>query len=339
MTSKILFRSFLITFTIAFQLLTGKQLHAQQKFYYIDKFATAGGDTINNCKIGYRTLGKLNSDSSNVIIYPTWFGGTSGHLKSLIKPERFVDTTRYFVIAIDALGNGVSSSPSNYAGAKSFPVITISDMVRSQFILLSSHFGLKGIYGAIGGSMGGMQVFEWVCAYPSFIEKAVIYVSTPEPTTNDLLQWNLRLNVIETYESLNASEKQISKTLKMISDLTARSPDYLNEKISFEDFDLHLEKYDSEPNKIFTAANNKCQIEAMLSHSIYTDDRIKTLPWNSTEIMFIVSDTDRLVHPHNTIEFAEKYGYELHVLKNNCGHLAIGCEIERCSELIRSFFK
>jgi homoserine O-acetyltransferase len=329
-----------IFFQVLFVILTlsSTSLSAQQQFFTIEKFVTEQNDTIFNCKVGYRTFGEIDNDSGNVIIYPTWFGGTSKNLVSLINPERFIDTSKYFVIAIDALGNGVSSSPSNYNELNKFPSITIYDMVKSQYLLLTRNFGLTKIYGAIGGSMGGMQVFEWAASFPNFIQKAVAYVSTPQPTPNDLLQWYLRKDIIEKFQDLNASENQIQNSLRIISDLIARSPEYLNEKIEFESFEEYIQKYKTQSSTSFTVSNYKCQIEAMLAHDIYRNNRLENYSWSDIKMMFIVSQTDRLVHPVNTIQFAIKNSFEYHVLENNCGHLAIGCELNRCSELIRNFF-
>ena len=38
------------------------------------------GETLQDCKIGYRTAGTLNADKSNVLLVPTWFTGASGDL-------------------------------------------------------------------------------------------------------------------------------------------------------------------------------------------------------------------------------------------------------------------
>lgn len=84
-----------------------------QRYAEFGDFTLESGEVIENCRIGYRTYGELNSDSSNAVLFPTWFGGRSGHLASLIGPDKVVDSTRFFVIAVDAFGNGVSSSPSN----------------------------------------------------------------------------------------------------------------------------------------------------------------------------------------------------------------------------------
>jgi|AP45_3_1055517.scaffolds.fasta_scaffold182318_2 homoserine O-acetyltransferase len=66
-----------------------------------------------------------NADGSNAILFPTWFGGTSGQLLGVWSP--WIDTDRFFLVIVDALGNGVSTSPSNSAAqpGQSFPQIGI----------------------------------------------------------------------------------------------------------------------------------------------------------------------------------------------------------------------
>ena len=168
---------------------------SEQQYAELGNFKLVSGESIYNCKIGYRTFGVLNADKSNAVLYPSWFGGKSESLANLIGPNKVVNSDKYFVIAVDALGNGVSSSPSNceYQSNKNFPEITIKDMVNSQYRLLTEHLKIKKLYGMIGGSMGGMQVFEWIVSYPDFMEKAIAYVGSPKLTSFDL----------STYGSLN----------------------------------------------------------------------------------------------------------------------------------------
>ena len=66
--------------------------------------------------VGYRTAGTAQCrDASNAVLVAPWFQGTSGQLAWQIGPGKLVDTSKYFVIMVDALGNGVSSSPSTSA--------------------------------------------------------------------------------------------------------------------------------------------------------------------------------------------------------------------------------
>jgi len=150
-------------------------------------------ETLPNCEVGYRTAGTLNADKSNVIIFLTWFTGTSGDLLKyeLIGPGKLTDTDRYFVIAIDALGNGVPSSPSTSIRqpGTQFPDISIDGMVKLQYILLTNHLGINHVLAVTGISMGGMQTFQWIGQHPKFMEKAVPIEGSPRMTSYDLLQW------------------------------------------------------------------------------------------------------------------------------------------------------
>jgi homoserine O-acetyltransferase len=103
----------------------------------IGDLKVAGG-TIIDCKLGYRMFGKLNADKSNAVVWLTWFGGTS---RDIANPTNWnaVDTTRHCLIVIDALADGVSSSPSNSVKqhGRSFPVFTAADLIESQHVLLT----------------------------------------------------------------------------------------------------------------------------------------------------------------------------------------------------------
>src|SRR3954453_5381929 len=98
-----------------------------QQFASLGDFKLGSGEVIRDCRIGYRTFGTLNADKSNVVLFTTWAGGTTEQLKSNIGPGRVVDSTKFFVVAVDALGNGVSSSPSNskLQPRMSFPKFTL----------------------------------------------------------------------------------------------------------------------------------------------------------------------------------------------------------------------
>ena len=83
------------------------------KFAPLGDFRLESGETIRNLQMGYRTIGTLNADKSNAILWPTWFTGTSEQLLQFVGPEKLLDTSKYFVILVDALGDGATSSPSN----------------------------------------------------------------------------------------------------------------------------------------------------------------------------------------------------------------------------------
>src|SRR5512146_151039 len=80
----------------------------EQKFASLSDFKLVSGEVIKDCRIGYRTFGQMNADKSNVVVFPTWFGGTSEELwRYHIAADKTIDPAQYYVIAIDALANGV----------------------------------------------------------------------------------------------------------------------------------------------------------------------------------------------------------------------------------------
>jgi homoserine O-acetyltransferase len=58
-----------------------------------------------------------------------------------------------------------------------FPVITISDMVRLQKMLID-HLEIPRLLAVTGGSMGGMQALEWAVAYPDRVVAAIPIATT-----------------------------------------------------------------------------------------------------------------------------------------------------------------
>ena len=137
MISHYLHRALQICFSI--QLLSIGVVAQEQQFASLGDFKLRSGEVIRDCRIGYRTFGTLNEQRSNAIVFPTWASGTTEQLKSNIGPSRLVNSEKHFVIAIDALGNGVSSSPSNskLQPRMSFPTFTLRDAVETQHVLLT----------------------------------------------------------------------------------------------------------------------------------------------------------------------------------------------------------
>ena len=122
-----------------------------QKFATFNECRLTSGQVIAPCRIGYRTYGTLNDDKSNALLVPTWFTGTSAEHAYLASPD-LLSPESYFIVMVDALGNGVSISPSNSKTQPDgqFPQITIADMVDSQHRLLTEVMGIQSLHGVVG---------------------------------------------------------------------------------------------------------------------------------------------------------------------------------------------
>jgi len=90
-----------------------------------------------------------------------------GWWDTMIGPGKAFDTDRYFVISSNVIGGCRGSTGPSSVNLEtgvpyglSFPVVTISDMVRAQAQLLD-FLGIERLLCVSGGSMGGMQSLEW----------------------------------------------------------------------------------------------------------------------------------------------------------------------------------
>ena len=142
------------------------------------------GVALSPVTVAYQTYGTLNADRTNAVlichaltgdqfaaeIHP--ITGKSGWWSMIIGSGKPIDTDRYFVICANVLGGCMGSTgplETNPATGKpwilDFPVITVGDMVRAQKLLID-HLGIEKVFCVIGGSMGAMQVLQWVADYP-----------------------------------------------------------------------------------------------------------------------------------------------------------------------------
>ncbi|HET7788143.1 MAG TPA: alpha/beta fold hydrolase [Myxococcales bacterium] len=164
---------------------------ARQQFFDLGDFALENGEVVRGCRIGYRTYGSLDAAGSNAVLVAPWLMGTSREVAAQIGPGKLVDSSRYFVVAVDALGNGVSTSPSNsraQPGAR-FPAFSMRDMVESEHRLVTRGLGLRHLRAVVGISAGGMQVFQWATAHPGFFDKAVAVAASPRSTAAERASW------------------------------------------------------------------------------------------------------------------------------------------------------
>src|SRR5215472_12075645 len=102
-----------------------------------------GGEVIKDFSISYVTHGTLNAKKSNAILVVTAISGNHHRIDFMIGPGKALDPGKYFIIATDAISNGLTTSPSNSTAQPrmSFPKFTIRDMVESQYRLLRRNSG------------------------------------------------------------------------------------------------------------------------------------------------------------------------------------------------------
>lgn len=148
------------------------------------------GQAIRDFCISYVTHGTLNAAKSNAILMATAIGGNHHRIDYLIGPGRALDPAKYFIIATDAIGNGLTTSPSNSKAQPrmQFPRFNIRDMVASQQRLVEK-LGIQKLVAVVGASMGGMQALQWGVSHPDMMASLVPIIPlgrTPAWTTGVL---------------------------------------------------------------------------------------------------------------------------------------------------------
>ncbi|HTK93639.1 MAG TPA: alpha/beta fold hydrolase [Verrucomicrobiae bacterium] len=143
--------------------------------YAMGDLTLESGEVIKDFAVSYVTHGTLDPTQSNAILVLTAIGGNHHRLDFLIGPGKALDPDKFFVVAVDAIGNGLTTSPSNSTAQPhmKFPRFAIRDMVQSQHRLLTEHLGVKHVIAVVGASMGGMQALQWGVSYPDFADQLI----------------------------------------------------------------------------------------------------------------------------------------------------------------------
>jgi homoserine O-acetyltransferase/O-succinyltransferase len=173
------------------------------------------GRSLHPIRIAYETYGTLSPARDNVILvchalsgdaHAAGFAKTApaestrdgfaaedrdgtagrglGWWDGMIGPGKAFDTTRFFVVSTNLLGGcRGTTGPSSTDPAtgrpygSDFPVITVADMVRAERAFLDA-IGITRLAAVAGGSLGGMQAFEWAVLYPDQVDSIVAIAST-----------------------------------------------------------------------------------------------------------------------------------------------------------------
>ena len=162
------------------------------------------GQTISKFPLAYETYGTLNENKDNAILVfhaltgDQFVTGTNpitkkdGWWSYAVGPKKSIDTDKYFVICANVIGGCMGSFGPSHENPETkkiygtdFPVITINDMVNAQVNLLD-FFNIKKLFSVVGGSMGGMQVLQFVSNFPDKAKTAVPIACTSSHSAQNI---------------------------------------------------------------------------------------------------------------------------------------------------------
>ena len=155
------------------------------------------GSILKNIDVAFETYGKLNDDASNAVLVCHALTGSAnaagkhkeddkkpGWWDTMIGPGKAFDTNEYFIVCSNILGscNGTTGPASinpetDQPYNLDFPVITVSDMVNTQYRLMK-HLKIDKWLSVAGGSLGGMQALQWAVTYPDCVHSVMPIATT-----------------------------------------------------------------------------------------------------------------------------------------------------------------
>jgi homoserine O-acetyltransferase len=163
-----------------------------------DPLRLACARTLAPVQVAFATYGTLNADRSNAVFVchaltgDAQASGTGGWWSTMVGPGRPIDTDRFFVVCPNLLGGcRGSTGPSSIDPATGkayglrFPPIAIADLVTVHRRLLA-HLGIERLHAAIGGSLGGMQVLQWLIDAPGQIANAIMICASARLSAQNL---------------------------------------------------------------------------------------------------------------------------------------------------------
>ena len=162
------------------------------------------GEKIGPITLAYETYGTLNPQKTNAILVLHAFSGDAhaagfhigakepGWWDDLIGPGKGIDTNEYFIICSNVIAGCKGSTGPSSINPKTgrpygldFPLITIADIVAAQKYLID-YLGINKLLAVIGGSMGGMQVLQWMVSFPDRIRSAIPIATTIKHTPQQI---------------------------------------------------------------------------------------------------------------------------------------------------------
>jgi homoserine O-acetyltransferase len=299
-----------------------------------------------------------------------------GWWDGMIGPGKAFDTDRFFVIATNLLGGcrgttGPSSTnpETGEPYGPDFPVITVADMVRTERAFLDV-LGIERLAAVAGGSLGGMQAFEWSILFPDQVD-AVVAIASTHALQPQGVAWNAiaRESIMRDpawrdgrYYGTDAAPDAGMGVARMVGHVTYLSAMALNEKfgrrLQFADdirYTITEPEFEVENYLRYQAGSFVKRFDAntylYLSRALtYFDlarehgkgSLVEALGNVQAKTLLMAFSSDWLYPPSSSEEIAQALGElgkpaELHVIDAPYGHDCFLLEEARQTPIIRRF--
>jgi len=219
------------------------------------------GRTLPSYDLIYETYGEQNADSSNAVLichalsgdhhaagYHSMQDRKPGWWDSAIGPGKAIDTNQFFVVSVNNLGGCKGSSGPNTINPETgelygpdFPIVTVSDWVKSQAVL-ADKLGIQQWAAVIGGSLGGMQALQWAISLPERLRHTVVIAAAPKLSAQNIAFNEVARTAIKSDPDFHDGHYMAQSTLprqglglaRMLGHITYLSDEAMGEKFGRE---------------------------------------------------------------------------------------------------------
>jgi homoserine O-acetyltransferase len=301
-----------------------------------------------------------------------------GWWDGMIGPGKAFDTDRYFVISTNLLGGcrgttGPSSTDpaTGRSYGADFPVITVADMVRTERAFLDA-LGIERLAAVAGGSLGGMQAFEWAVMFPDQVD-AVVAIASTHALHPQGMAWNAiareaimrdeawqqgryydtaaapdagmsvaRMIGHITYLSAAALEHKFGRRLQSADDIryTITEPEFEVESYLRHQGDAFVERFDA--NTYLVLSRALTYFDLAREHG--RGSLRRALELVKAQTLLIAFSSDWLYPPSGSRDIEQVLrglgkGVELHVIDAPYGHDCFLLEEAQQTPIVRRFLK
>jgi homoserine O-acetyltransferase len=302
-------------------------------FTEAEPFVLASGERLGPVDVAYETYGNLAPDGSNAFVvchaltgdaHAAGHHGDPDHVgwwDTMIGPGKPVDTDRYFVVSSNLLGGCKGTTGPSSVDPRTgrpyglrFPLFSMSDLVEVQRALLS-HLGVARLAGAIGGSLGGMQVLQWERDHPGEIDRAVLVCASGRLSAQNIALSAVARASITKDENWNGGDYYESRSspdvglavARMLAHITYVSEEALERKFGRKkrgdgtptlEIDFEIESYLEHQGQKFLErfdANSYLYLSRVMDYfDLFADETstIERLAGSGTRWLLVSFDTD-----------------------------------------------
>ena len=159
----------------------------------LGEFEFECGEEIPDLEVAYETYGEFTGDNAVLVCHALTGsahvaghrsdGRTAGQARAwwddIVGPGKAIDTAEYYVVCANVPGScygttgPASENPeTGEPYGTDFPAVTVRDWTEAQRRLMDE-LGVTHLHAVVGGSVGGMNVLEWVKRHPDHVDRAI----------------------------------------------------------------------------------------------------------------------------------------------------------------------